>query len=38
MTVEELKNSLPGFTDPKLLEKLIEKGQIMQLEPGKVLM
>jgi len=38
MTVEELKNSLPGFTDPKLLEKPIEKGQIMQLEPGKVLM
>ncbi|MDE0560619.1 Crp/Fnr family transcriptional regulator [Algoriphagus sp. NF] len=38
MTVEELKNSLPGFTDPKLLEKLIEKGQIMRLEPGKILM
>jgi cAMP-binding proteins - catabolite gene activator and regulatory subunit of cAMP-dependent protein kinases len=38
MTVEELKNSLPGFTDPKLLEKLIEKGQILRLEPGKVLM
>jgi CRP/FNR family transcriptional regulator len=38
MTVEELKSSLPGFTDPKLLEKLIEKGQIMRLEPGKILM
>lgn len=38
MTVEELKNSLPGFTDPKLLEILHDKGQIMRLEPGKVLM
>ncbi|WP_268036685.1 Crp/Fnr family transcriptional regulator [Algoriphagus sp. PAP.12] len=38
MTIEELKSALPNFTDPKLLEILLEKGQIMHLEPGKVLM
>lgn len=38
MTAEELKTFLPEFTDPRLLETLIEKGQVMNLEPGKVLM
>lgn len=38
MTAEELKTFLPEFTDPRLLESLIEKGQVMNLEPGKVLM
>ena len=38
MTVEELKSALPNFTDPRLLEILLDKGQIMRLEPGKVLM
>lgn len=38
MTAEELKTFLPEFTDPRLLETLIEKGQVMKLEPGKVLM
>ncbi|NVJ85585.1 MAG: Crp/Fnr family transcriptional regulator [Algoriphagus sp.] len=38
MTTEELKTYLPEFTDPRLLETLLEKGQVMNLEPGKVLM
>jgi CRP/FNR family transcriptional regulator len=38
MTISELQTLLPNFTDPKLLQALLDKGQIMQLEPGKVLM
>lgn len=38
MTTEELKAALPNFTDPKLLQAILDKGQIMNLEPGKVMM
>lgn len=38
MTIEELKAALPNFTDPKLLQSILDKGQIMNLEPGKVMM
>lgn len=38
MTIEELKAYLPSFTDPKLLHAMLEKGQLIKLEPGKVLM
>lgn len=38
MTIEELKAALPNFTDPKLLQAILDKGQIMNLEPGKVMM
>jgi CRP/FNR family transcriptional regulator len=38
MNTEELKSYLPNFTDPKLLQEILDKGQIMHLHPGKVLM
>lgn len=38
MTTEELKEALPNFTDPALLAQILEKGQIMELKSGKVLM
>lgn len=38
MSTEELKAALPNFTDPKLLQAILDKGQIMHLEPGKVMM
>lgn len=38
MTTEELKEVLPNFTDPALLAEILEKGQIMELKSGKVLM
>ncbi|MDF2158220.1 Crp/Fnr family transcriptional regulator [Algoriphagus sp. CAU 1675] len=38
MTIEELKTALPNFTDPKLLKAILEKGQIMELEPGQIVM
>lgn len=38
MNILELQALLPDFTDPKLLQALLEKGQIVHLEPGKVLM
>ena len=38
MNREELKTLLPNFTDPKLLQAILDKGQIIHLEPGKVLM
>ena len=38
MTTEELKAALPNFADPKLLQAILDKGQIMNLEPGKVMM
>jgi CRP/FNR family transcriptional regulator len=38
MTIEKLKRALPNLTDPKLLQAILDKGQVMNLEPGKVLM
>jgi len=38
MSTEELKAALPNFTDPKLLQAILDKGQIMNLERGKVMM
>jgi CRP/FNR family transcriptional regulator len=38
MTFEKLKQSLPNITDPKLLELIMEKGQFVTFEHGKVLM
>jgi len=38
MNSSELQALLPNFTDPKLLQALLEKSQIITLEPGKVLM
>ena len=38
MNISELQALLPNFTDPKLLQALLEKGQLLHLEPGKVLM
>ncbi len=38
MTTEELKKALPNFTDPALLEQILDKGQLMTLNAGKVLM
>ncbi|MEP0711320.1 Crp/Fnr family transcriptional regulator [Algoriphagus sp.] len=38
MTQEELKEALPFFTDPGLLKQLLDKGQIMDLKAGKILM
>lgn len=38
MTIERLKQALPTLTDPKLLQAILDKGQVMQLEHGKVLL
>ncbi|WP_339703388.1 Crp/Fnr family transcriptional regulator [Algoriphagus aquimarinus] len=38
MTKEELQEALPNFTDPELLEQILAKGQIMNLQAGKVMM
>lgn len=38
MTQEDLKEALPNLSDPKLLDRLLEKGQISTFEPGKTLM
>ena len=38
MTAQELKQALPNLTDPKLLGRLLEKGQFSTFEPGKTLM
>lgn len=38
MNLEELKSYLPNFTDPKLLQAILDKGQIIHLAAGKVLM
>jgi CRP/FNR family transcriptional regulator, anaerobic regulatory protein len=38
MTKEILRQSLPNLTDPKLLDRLLEKGQLATFEPGKTLM
>lgn len=38
MSVEELKEALPNFTDPALLQQILDKGQLMTLKAGKILM
>ncbi len=38
MTAQELKQALPNLTDPKLLDRLLEKGQFLSFELGKTLM
>ncbi|PZX50939.1 Crp/Fnr family transcriptional regulator [Algoriphagus chordae] len=38
MTTKDLKEYLPNFTDPELLKQILDKGQIMELEAGKVMM
>lgn len=38
MNIEELKLYLPGFTDPNLLQAILDKGNVQHLSPGKVLM
>ena len=38
MTAQELKQALPNLTDPKLLDRLLEKGQFSTFDPGKTLM
>ena len=38
MNISELQALLPNFTDPNLLQALLDKGQLMYLEPGKILM
>ncbi|RIW12703.1 Crp/Fnr family transcriptional regulator [Algoriphagus lacus] len=38
MTIEKLKQALPSLTDPKLLQAILDKGQVMNLESGKVLL
>lgn len=38
MTQEDLKKALPNLSDPKLLDRILEKGQLATFEPGKTLM
>ena len=38
MTRDMLRQALPNLTDPKLLDRLLEKGQFSTFEPGKTLM
>lgn len=38
MTIEQLKQALPFFTDPKLLQAILEKGQELNFDSGKVLL
>jgi CRP/FNR family transcriptional regulator len=38
MTIEKLKQALPNLTDPRHLQANLDKGQVMTVEPGKVLM
>ena len=38
MTIEKLKQALPNLTDPRLLQAILDKGQVITVEPGKVLM
>ncbi len=37
MTREELATFLPDFTDVKLIDSILEKGRVMKMSPGKVL-
>ena len=38
MTRDILRQALPNLTDPKLLDRLLEKGQFLNFESGKTLM
>jgi CRP/FNR family transcriptional regulator, anaerobic regulatory protein len=38
MVLEKLKQALPNLTDPRLLQSILEKGQEMILESGRILM
>ncbi|MCU0401567.1 MAG: Crp/Fnr family transcriptional regulator [Algoriphagus sp.] len=38
MTLEKLKQALPNITDPRLLDLIMEKGQFVTFEHGKILM
>jgi CRP/FNR family transcriptional regulator len=38
MNIERLKQAFPTLTDPRLLQAILDKGQVMQLEHGKVLL
>ena len=38
MTIEQLKEALPNFTDPQLLNAILSQGQVMSVASGKVLM
>tara|TARA_R110002020_G_scaffold921_7_gene4580 strand:- start:5607 stop:6272 length:666 start_codon:yes stop_codon:yes gene_type:complete len=38
MIPAEFKESLPVFTDPDLVDQILNKGQLMKLDAGKVLM
>ncbi|GMQ27733.1 Crp/Fnr family transcriptional regulator [Algoriphagus confluentis] len=38
MTQENLRLAIPELTDPKLLQAILEKGQVMNLPSGKILM
>ena len=38
MTTDILRKALPNLSDPKLLDRLLEKGQFSTFEPGKILM
>ncbi|MFM2251065.1 MAG: hypothetical protein RLZZ358_1992 [Bacteroidota bacterium] len=38
MTRDILRQALPNLTDPKLLDRLLEKGQFLTFESGKTLM
>ena len=38
MTRDILRQALPNLTDPKLLDRLMEKGQFSTFEPGETLM
>ena len=38
MTRDKLRQALPNLTDPKLVDRLVEKGQVSTFEPGKTLM
>ncbi|MCE7053828.1 Crp/Fnr family transcriptional regulator [Algoriphagus sp. AGSA1] len=38
MTLEELQVALPRFTDPKLLKEILDKGEVMLLKAGTIMM
>ena len=38
MTTDILRKTIPNLSDPKLLSRLLEKGQLATFEPGKILM
>jgi CRP/FNR family transcriptional regulator, anaerobic regulatory protein len=38
MNLDKLKQALPNLTDPKLLQSILDKGQVVNYESGKILM